>query len=176
MWEQLGIMRSSLEPRPGPRETIAAAMRLLRLAIDAEDVHAASMASTALCMKIRNVVDQQLCNEPDWDSKGRWLDTFSTSNVYRLPPGRVRIFDAMAWGLRSNIAGRLWPEPFEAELRFDRDAAELTAYRIRFGDRRSFPDEGVREGFARTVRDIRDGAVSWRYEWQDGPAITPVDR
>ncbi|QDV32710.1 hypothetical protein [Tautonia plasticadhaerens] len=169
-------MRSSLDPRPGPRETIAAAMRLLRLAIDAEDVHAACMASTVLCMKIRNEVEHRLRDEPDWDSKGRWLATFSTANLYRLPPGRVRVFDAMTWGSHSNTAGRLWPEPFETDLRFDQDAAELTAYRIRFGDRRSLPNEGVREGFARTVRDIRDGAVSWRYEWQDGPPITPVDR
>jgi hypothetical protein len=67
----------------------------------------------------------------------------------------------------------MWPEPVEADLQFSDDLMELRSSRFRFGDRRSFPGEGVHEGSARTMRDIEAGVVDWRFNWQE--ETEPID-
>ena len=162
------MMLSYLDRRPGHRAMAAARFRQLLRAYEANDLVAVCSANASFCMALHILVGEHLRREPSWDSKARWLDSFSTSRVFRLPPGRVRVYDAMAWGLRSNTAGRLWPEPFEADLHFSDDLMELISYRIRFGDLRTFPDEGVHQGFARTISDIEAGLVDWRFVWDEG--------
>jgi hypothetical protein len=161
-------MWQDLDPRPGRRESLAAAMRQLLRAFEAGDAVAASGASLTLCHILRAEVSCRLEQEPDWDDEARWLDILSTQNVFRLPPGRVRVYDAMFWCPKSNFSSRFWPEPFEADLRFSDDLMELRSSRIRFGDRRSFPGEGVHEGSARTMRDIEAGVIDWRFVWDEG--------
>lgn len=167
MWQQVGIHAGNLERRPRKTEMIAAAFRQLLRAYEADDPIAVTLETITFCMKLHTKVDFLLRDEPSWDSKSRWLDSFSTSQVFFLPPDRVRVRAAMHWGLKSNIAGRFWSEPFDVQLQFRPDLSEVVSSRIRFGDLRPHPGDLGAESCERVVREIDSGTVEWRFDWEE---------
>jgi len=158
----LGLTVENLGFAPSQGQSIAASLRQLRRAYDADDLIAAWKASGAFSANLRWLVHDCLRREPAWDSKGRWLEGMTHNFLYR-EPGSLRASGAMVWGLRSDPGGGQWADPIEVELVLSPDLDALTSYLIRFGDIRRFPDEDFQESLLRIKRELEDGEIEWAF-------------
>jgi hypothetical protein len=154
---------TTVEAFPSNEECIAALVRQLLRARGARDQVAVWLTTNALCSRLCSLLADLLSGEPAWDAKGRWLDHFARRDVSIDLPDRVRVAGPLVWGLEANPSGPEWAEPFEAELEFSAALRQLVGYTVRFGDRRAFPGEGLRQGIARIVGDIEGRAVEWAF-------------
>ena len=165
MWEELRLNITSLGSRPTREECVAAAFRQLLRAHEADDAVAAWQATGSFCMWLRLLLKDLLSREASWDSKGRWLDGFAENRVLFLRPRRVRVLDAIVSGLRADVGGPQWAEPFDAELELRPDLSDLASYTIRVVDMRSFPGEDLQRSLSRIKADAARGNIVWRYAW-----------
>lgn len=165
MWEELGLNITSLEGRPTREECVAAAFRQLLRAHEADDAVAAWQATGSFCMSLRLLLKDLLSREVTWDSKGRWLDGFAENRVLFLRPRQVCVRDAIVWGLRADVGGPQWAEPFDAALELRPDLRDLASYTIRAVDMRSFPREDLQSSLSRINADAASGNIAWRYVW-----------
>jgi hypothetical protein len=85
--------------------------------------------------------------------------------VLFLRPRQVRVRDAIVWGLRADVGGPQWAEPFNAELELRPDLSDLASYTIRAVDMRSFPGEDLQSSLSRIKADGESGIIVWRYVW-----------
>jgi hypothetical protein len=162
MWRQLGLNISDLEERPSRGAIVAASFRQLLRAYDAGDEIAIWTATGSFCMRLRLFIRDLLSRKPAWDSKGRWLEGFGNRILYH-EPGRIRVADAMVWGLRPDVGARQWADPFEADLELTADRRDLASYTVRFGDRREFPGEDFQSSLSRIEGDLKGGTVEWAF-------------
>lgn len=165
MWEQLGLNITSLEDRPTSGECIAAAFRQLLRAHDTDDAVAAWLATGSFCISLRLLLKDLLSQESSWDLEGRWLDGFAESRVLFLRPCHVRVLGAIRWGLRDDVGGPQWAEPFDAALELRLDLSDLASYTIRAGDMRSFPGEDLLDSLSRIKSEASRSLIVWRYNW-----------
>lgn len=165
LWEELGLNITSLECRPTREESVAAAFRQLLRAHEAVDAVAACQATGSFCMRLRVLLKDLLSREPSWDSRGRWIEGFAENRVLFLAPRRVRVLDAIVWGLREDVGRWLRAEPFGADLELRPDLSDLASYTIRAVDMRSFLGEDLQTSLARIRDDAVSGHVEWRYTW-----------
>lgn len=165
MWEELGLNITSLEGRPTREECVAAAFRQLLRAHETDDAVAAWQATSSFCMSLRLLLKDLLSREVTWDSKGRWLDGFAENRVLFLRPCQVSVRDAIIWGLRADVGGPQWAEPFDAKLELRPDMKDLASYTIRAVDVRSFPGEDLQGGLPRIKAQAESGDITWRYVW-----------
>lgn len=165
MWEQLGLNITNLEARPTRGECVAAAFRQMLRAYDADDAVAAWQATSAFCTRLRLLLNDLLTRETSWDSKGRWLEGFAENRVLFHRPLQVRVPDAIVWGLRADVGGPQWAEPFDATLELRPDLSDLASYTIRAGDLRSFPGEDLQSSLSRIKSEAASDSVAWRYGW-----------
>jgi hypothetical protein len=166
MWDQLGLNITSLERRPSREQCLAAAFRQLLRAHEADDTVAVWMATGSFCISLRLQLKDLLSREMAWDSKERWLDGFAKNRILFQRPRRVRIADALIWGLRADVGGPQWASPFEAVLELCPNLDDLASYTIRLGDRRAFPGEGLQSSLSRIAGDIEEGVVEWEFTWR----------
>lgn len=165
MWEELGLNVTRLEGRPTRGGRVAAAFRQLLRAHDADDAVAASQATGQFCMSLRLLLRDLLSREASWDSKGRWIEGFAENRVLFLRPRRVRVPDSIVWGLRADVGGPQWAEPFEAVLDLRPDLSDLASYTMRAGDMRAFPGEDLMSSLTRIRSEAETGCTVWRYVW-----------
>jgi hypothetical protein len=162
MWKQLGLVITDLEKRPSREAVVAASFRQLLWAHDAGDTIAVWLATSSFCTRLRLLLGDLLAHEPSWDSKVRWLDGFGNRILYHAPD-RIRVADAMVWGLRADVGGRQWADPFEADMGLTADMSDLASYTIRFGDRREFPGEDLQDSHSRIERELESGTIEWSF-------------
>jgi hypothetical protein len=161
MWERLDLTIADLEKTPGRGEGVAASFRQLLRAWDTDDVVAAWSATSAFSTRLRLLLRDLLSREPSWDSQGRYLEGLSDHEVLFQRPVRVRVPGVMVWGPRD--LSRQSCEPFEADLEFTPDMCDVASYTVRFGDRRSFPDESFQDSLGRIPREIDGGLIEWAF-------------
>jgi hypothetical protein len=163
LFEMSVPIATTVEEFPSNEECIAALARQLLRARGARDQIAVWLATNALCSRLCSLLADLLSSEAAWDSERRWLDNFARRHVSIDPPARVRVAGPLIWGFQANPSGTEWAEPFEAELEFSPGLRQLAGFTIRFGDRRAFPGEGLRQSVARIVGDIEGSAVEWAF-------------
>lgn len=173
MWEVLGLSIGDLEKRPGRGESVAARFRQLLRAYEAEDVIAVWTATSSFAVSLRLLLEELLSCEPSWDRRGRWFEGLATHRFLFRTPNRIRASCPMVWGLRSNVGGRLWAEPYQADLELTPDWSDLASYTIRFGDRRGFPEEDFQCSLSRITTEIESGEIEWAFVFRKGHTCPP---
>lgn len=166
MWEQFGLVITDFDERPSRGAKVAASFRQLLRAYEAGDAVAVWLASSTFGVSIRLFLNDLLSHEPAWDVKGRWLDGLSEHKFLFRRPVRVRLSCSMVWGLRANVGGRQWAEPFEADLELTPDLSDLASYTIRFSDKRTFPGEDLQSNLSRISEELETGAIVWGFEFR----------
>jgi hypothetical protein len=67
-------------------------------------------------------------------------------------------------------------EPFDAHLELTPDRMDLAEFSIRFGDRRSFPEETLQDNLNRIPREIEQGAIDWLHVFRPQVQRTKLNR
>jgi hypothetical protein len=175
MWHPIDI---SIASRPERDISIACAVRQLLRARDAGDESAMWVERHFLGLKVTSLADELLSQEPLWTapaatgdrrraavgaSKGRWLDGISRNKVAVGSPHLCLVSGCMTWGYADNVGGPQWAEPIECELEFSSEFAKLKGALLRFGDRRSLPDQRLPETLERIARDIESKSIQWAF-------------
>lgn len=79
---------------------------------------------------------------------------------------------AVAWGLRTDMGGRQWAEPFEAEMAPTEDLSDLASYTVCFGDTRGFPEQDSQTSLARIGDDLTARVIDWAFVFRRESAVT----
>ena len=86
----------------------------------------------SLCSSLTVLLAEHLRIYSTWNSRERWLDGIEDPTV-QLISGTLEITGQMTWGLRSNIGGEQWEEPFTAVVQFSGNQRRLICYTLSFG-------------------------------------------
>ncbi len=160
MWQPI---ETSIASRPERDVSIACAVRQLLRARDADDGPAIWIERHFLGLQVTSLAEELLPAEPSWNSDGRWLDGMRRTKVAIGSPSSCLISGGMIWGFRDNVGGPQWAEPIECELQFSLGFAKLTGATLRFGDRRSFPEERLQDSLGRIPREIESNSIQWAF-------------
>ncbi len=121
------------------------------------------LAAGTLGISLRGLLKDLLSGEPDWKSRGHWIDRLCHRAVSLESPTRCIVSGPMIWGLSEDVGGPQYAWPFEAELTLAVGYSELVGYMVRFGDLRPIPDEPLPDCCRRITLDIERGSIEWAY-------------
>ena len=87
-----------------------------------------------LCSALTYLLFWYLQLDSTWNYKERWLDGISYPEIEVLLPNLLEIRGRMVWGLRNDVGGEQWDEPFEARIQTSQAEGRLVSYQLSFGE------------------------------------------